>query len=604
MRKSLLTVAVSMLTIGSLSAQSFDVVVAKDGSGDFDNIQDAVLSIRDYKPEGRQRILVRKGVYEEKLIIPTYKTNITLVGEDSDSTILIWHDHANIRTLSGRPGDGTSITDGRSGRPIGTFQSYTLLVAGPGFECENMTISNDAMLHWNPGWQQHKKNEAGVGQAVAVHVEADRCVFRNCRLLGFQDTVFNGNADSRQLFWHCYIEGTVDFLFGPATCWFEQCTIHAIGNGYITAASTPAHHPYGYVFNQCIVTADPTVTRQYLGRPWRNDAAVIFKECFLSESIDPQGWNNWKDPAREKTSRYYEVNCSGPGAVTASRVGWVRTMHAAEANTLSYEKVFSRVNEPWPQHVAGASFKVLSRRFYTPVSAQGTPYVASTLEPKTLPTDLVNAVEPLVCNLDEVDCTTFVEYLSAAVISRCSQISSSDSIQLRFLQALRYRGGRRGNYATRKHYFSEWISDGESQLMMDEITSSLPGSQPLRKTINFMSSHPQSYPQLAASKDLVKSIREVEQRLSSQTVSYIPLDHLSSIMPQLRMGDIVAFVTDIGGLDIQHVGFVWIEDERSVPQLLHASSAAHQVVVSDKSLADYARSLKHCIGVRIVRLRH
>ena len=132
----------------SANAQVYDLVVAKDGTGDYDNIQDAIIAIRDYKPEGRQRILVKKGIYEEKIIVPSYKTNISLIGEDRDSTILVWHDHAGMHTPTGWPAftladEKQAQADGlaKKGRKIGTFQSYTMRVDGIGFECENMTIS-------------------------------------------------------------------------------------------------------------------------------------------------------------------------------------------------------------------------------------------------------------------------------------------------------------------------------------------------------------------------------------------------------------------------------------------------------------------------------
>ena len=189
----------------------YDLVVAKDGTGDYDNIQDAINAIRDYKPEGRQRILVKKGVYVQKVIVPSYKTNISLIGEDRDSTILVWHDHANMRTADGWPTfnledelKAQQAGRAKEGKKIGTFQSYTLRVDGLGFECENMTISNDALSYWNPGWWESRSNAQGVGQAVSVHIEGDKVVFRNCKLLGFQDTVFNGNEDSRQIFYNCY----------------------------------------------------------------------------------------------------------------------------------------------------------------------------------------------------------------------------------------------------------------------------------------------------------------------------------------------------------------------------------------------------------------
>lgn len=602
MLRLFILVGVSLMP-GRVMAQLYDVVVAQDGSGDYYTIQEAVNSIRDYKPEGRQRIWVRNGVYEEKVIIPSYKTNISLIGESCDSVILVWHDHANMRTATGFGSDPVRITNPNEGRAIGTFQTYTLRVDGPGFECENMTIQNDAMTYHNPSWKRDRKNAAGVGQAVALHVEADRSIFRNCRILGFQDTVFNGNADSRQMFYRCYIEGTVDFIFGPATCWFEQCQLHALTDGYLTAPSTPAHHTFGYVFNRCRVTADPAVKGVWLGRPWRNWGSTIFKECELPAVIHPEGWHNWNDPARERTARFAEYRNTGEGARPNQRVRWARPISEADAARITSDRVFLHPTNRWSNNAVPASFYDLHFAFYDENTDRGTPYKAGTLEPARVPDDPAAAVEPLVMKFDSVDCTTFVEYMSAALLGRVYNPTPGDSIMQRFVQALRYRGGIRGNYATRKHYFSEWISDNEQQGLLRDISGSLPGSRPLRKTINFMSSRPRLYPQLAASPELLRDIQATEREISRRTVRYIPNAAIRSCYRYLREGDIVAFVTTTEGLDVQHVGFVWCRDPKhDEPQILHASSQVGKVCISFRSLADYARELYRCQGIRVLRL--
>ena len=589
----------------------YDLVVAKDGTGDFDNIQDAINAIRDYKPEGRQRILVRKGVYEEKVIVPSYKTNITLIGEDRDSTILVWHDHANMRTETGwpafrLPAEKLAQQEGLSkqGRKIGTFQSYTLRVDGLGFECENMTISNDAMSYWNQGWWQTRSNSQGVGQAVAVHVEADRVVFRNCKLLGFQDTLFTGNDDSRQIYYQCYIEGTVDFIFGPATCWFDRCELHAISNGYLTAASTPADHPYGYVFYKCRVTADSKATSFYLGRPWRNWASVIFDRCELPASVRPEGWHNWKDPQRERTARYFEYRCTGEGADLSKRVSWMRQLSVSEASELKPRKVLAKAGIAWNPNFHPADFTDLHYAFYDEHLDKGTRYKGGTLEPVQLPTDPVAHVEPLVMNLTEVDCTTFVEYMAAAMLGRVYQPTDpNDSILQRFVQALRYRDGKRGNYGTRKHYFSEWISNNEAQGLLREVTSTLPRAKKQSRTINFMSTNRNLYPQLAASDSLVRVIAQTEAQLSAQTTWFVPKGSIQKVYSSLQHGDIVAFTCNKKGLDIFHCGFVWWPNpEYTEPRLLHASSVAGHVTISQLSLADYAQSIDMCSGIRVMRL--
>lgn len=598
----LLTVLLCLSSPLALHAQLYDLVVSQDGTGDYTTIQDAVNAIRDYKPEGRQRILVKKGVYEEKVIIPSYKTNISLIGEDRDSTILIWHDHANMHTESGF-GEDRRITSRDEGRKIGTFQSYTLRVDGPGFECENMTLQNDAMVYYNPNWWQDRKNDAGVAQAVTVHVEGDRAVFRNCRLLGFQDTLFNGNEDSRQMFYQCYIEGTVDFIFGPATVWFEQCHLHAITSGYYTAASTPANHPYGYVFNSCRLTAQPSAKGVYLGRPWRNYAAVIFKNCEMPAELDPRGWNNWRDPARELTARYYEGGSTGPGAKSDQRVNWAHQLSANALSQITINRVFTRPADRWAQNAFPTNFYDLHFAFYDENIERGTPYLGGTLEPKNLPSDPMRHVEDLVMKFDSVDCTTFVEYMSAALLGRVYDPSPSDSIMQRFVQSLRYHDGYRGNYSTRCHYFTDWIDNAERQGLATDITSTLAGAKSQRRELNFMSTHTKFYPQLATSTAMLSEIKQVERRLSALTTWTLPVSAIKANYTRLREGDIVAFVTSESGLDVQHVGMVWCRDpEHDEPQLLHASSSFKQVTISVLPLADYAKELSRCTGIRIIRL--
>ncbi len=289
-----------------------DVVVARDGTGNFRNIQDAINSIRDFRPEGRVRIFVKNGTYKEKIVVPNHKINITLVGESVDKTIVTWDDHAKIDNM-------------------GTFKTYTILIQGDGFEAENITFENNAEQ---------------LGQAVAVHVEADRVVFKNCRLLGNQDTLFTGKAGARQYFENCYIEGTTDFIFGPATVWFENCTIHSKRNSFVTAASTPEDIPFGYVFNRCTLTAAPGIDKVYLGRPWRAYAAVLFMNCTLGAHILPEGWENWRNPENEKTARYAEYKNTGPGAATKGRVTWSRQLFADEVKQYTLTNVFSR-NDQW-----------------------------------------------------------------------------------------------------------------------------------------------------------------------------------------------------------------------------------------------------------------
>lgn len=311
-----------------------DVIVAKDGSGDFTSVQEAINSLRTFKPEGRARVFIKKGVYEEKITVQTHRSEVSLIGEDRDETIIIWHDHANM--------------PGENGFPMGTFQTWTMRVEGPDFICANLTIANDAMTYNNPGWFTDRKDNAGVGQAVALHVEADRAIFANCKFLGFQDTIYTGNPDGRELYVNCHIEGTVDFIFGPATCWFENCTVKALrSKGYYTAASTPQDHKFGYIFNRCTITDMDDIEAQWLGRPWRNYAYTLFKECDIQADVNPLGWHNWNDPARELTARYLEYKCTGPGSDRSERVAWSRELTEEEAAEVTLENAFYTPSTTW-----------------------------------------------------------------------------------------------------------------------------------------------------------------------------------------------------------------------------------------------------------------
>ncbi|MDD3787727.1 MAG: pectinesterase family protein [Petrimonas sp.] len=287
------------------SQQAKRVVVDKSGKGDFVAVQEAVNSVRAFDPAGTAVIFIKNGVYREKIVIPDYVTNVKIVGEERDKTIISYNDHANINNM-------------------GTFRTYTLQVRGSDIWLENLTIENNA---------------EPLGQAVALHTEGDRIVLNNCRLLGNQDTVYTGGGGNRSLFNNCYIEGTTDFIFGSATAWFEKCTIHAKKNSYITAASTPQNIRYGYIFNRCKITLANDVTSLYLGRPWRAYAMTVFMNCDLPKGINPEGWENWRNPENEKTARYAEYNNFGQGAGTSHRVKWAGILTDKEAAELTMSSV-------------------------------------------------------------------------------------------------------------------------------------------------------------------------------------------------------------------------------------------------------------------------
>ena len=330
--KKLLTAlfAIALSATATMAANKYDnpdtIVVARDGTGEFRNISEAIEVCRAFM-DYHKVIYVKRGTYKEKLEIPTHLTNIEICGEDALTTIITWDDHANIMMPSAydpiaierHPTADNQHPTPSGQHPIGTFRTFTLRVCGSDITLKNITIEN---------------NSARLGQAVALHTEGDRLRFIGCRFLGHQDTVYTGRGGTRLLFRDCYIEGTTDFIFGPSTAWFENCTIKSKANSYITAASTPADVEYGYVFNRCRLIADEGVTKVYLGRPWRPYAYTLFMNCTLGSHIVPAGWENWRNPDNEKTARYAEYNNSGEGANTKQRVAWSRQLTKKEVEKI------------------------------------------------------------------------------------------------------------------------------------------------------------------------------------------------------------------------------------------------------------------------------
>lgn len=281
------------------------IVVDQRGGGDYRTLQKAVDAVRAFDPDFFTEIFVREGTYYEKVMIPDHVRNLRIVGENRERTIISFNDHALLNNM-------------------GTFRTYTLMVRGERITLENLTIENNA---------------PAVAQAVALHTEGDRIILRNCRLLGNQDTLYTGRERGRLYFFRCHIEGTTDFIFGSSTAWFEECELHAKKNSYITAASTPADTPYGYIFNRCQITVAEGVTALYLGRPWRPHAMTLFMNCTLPKTIHPRGWHNWDKPENEKTARYGEYNNRGRGSRTSERAAWSRILTSDEASQITLERV-------------------------------------------------------------------------------------------------------------------------------------------------------------------------------------------------------------------------------------------------------------------------
>ncbi len=295
-----------------INGERYHFVVAQDGTGDFTSVQEAIDAVPNFR-KAETRIFIKNGVYHEKLTLPTTKTNVTFMGESATGTILTYDDSA--RTLN------------KFGEEIGTTGSSSFFVFGEGFKAKSITFQNDA------------GDGRKVGQAVAVRVSADRVVFEGCRFLGYQDTLYVQGDGTRQYYKNCYIEGTVDFIFGWATAVFENCEIFAKDQGYLTAASTEKDRNHGLVFINCRLTGSAAANTFFLGRPWRDHAQTVFINCYMDKHIKPEGWHNWNKPHAEQTTFYAEHGSTGPGANDKSRVAWAKQLTKEQAEQYTVENI-------------------------------------------------------------------------------------------------------------------------------------------------------------------------------------------------------------------------------------------------------------------------
>ena len=316
------------------------IYVNQDGTGDAASLAEAFTIAMQLPEEIAVELYIAAGTYKEKLDLE--RDNITLIGENAETTILTFDDYA----LFLMPDE----------LKRGTFRSYTFFIHGDNFTAKNLTFANTA--GFGPK----------VGQAVAVYADGARMVFENCRFLGRQDTLFTAPLPPSVIEWggfrgprenaprdngthyykNCYIEGDVDFIFGGATAYFEECEIRSLsrGNdpeGYITAASTPEGRPYGYVFDTCRFTSDCAPETVYLGRPWRNFAKTVILRSELGAHIKKEGWHDWnKEEAREQAF-YAEYKNYGPGASPETRVSWSHQLTEEEAAEYTKEKVLKEL---------------------------------------------------------------------------------------------------------------------------------------------------------------------------------------------------------------------------------------------------------------------
>jgi len=307
------------LLVGSLGARpahitNFDIVVAQDGSGDYLTVQQAI----DAAPDNSQTetiIFIKKGEYREKILVPASKTHLTLLGEDVDSTILVWDDY------SGRVVDGVEL---------GTSTSYSFQADPDYFKAQNLTFENDATVE---------------AQAVALLVNGDKNIFYHCKLVGNQDTYYT-KGYGRIYMKDCYIEGTTDFIFGRSVVVFDSCLLVCKKTSYITAASTEQNYEFGYVFFDCQTDAIDGVYNVSLGRPWRPYARTVFMRSYLSTVIAPSGWSEWNGNDNHTTCFYAEYKNVGPRANRIYRKDWSVELTDSAAAAYTIPNIFAQTTAP------------------------------------------------------------------------------------------------------------------------------------------------------------------------------------------------------------------------------------------------------------------
>ena len=304
-------------------AADADAVVAPADPTCYRTVQQAI----DAAPAGQTKpfvISVCPGVYKEKLTVSGTKGPIRLQGINALTTVLTYND---------------SISPGPEGK-IGLFPTASTAVYADKFEAQNITFENSAGPQ-NP--------------AIAINVSGDQAVFRRCRFQGWQDTLLANQG--RHYYEDCYVAGHVDFIFGGATAWFQQCELHCRDGGAVTAAATPAHRRYGFVFSRCKITADHVRRTNrittVLGRPWGRYASVTYLNTEMAALVAPGGWGDWNDVSRRDTVRFAEYRSTGPGAKPSSRVAFAKQLNESEANSVTMRNVFGdwhpKVGDDVPQ---------------------------------------------------------------------------------------------------------------------------------------------------------------------------------------------------------------------------------------------------------------
>ncbi|CAK9166886.1 unnamed protein product [Ilex paraguariensis] len=282
------------------------IVVDKNGGGDSVTVQGAVDMVPPNNVE-RVKIYLLPGIYREKVYIPASKPYISLIGNPNHTseTVISWNNKASDKD--------------EDGQELGTSGSASVTVESDYFCASGITFENSITT------------EPGVlgRQAVALRISSDRAMFYKVRFLGTQDTLFDDFG--LHYFYQCYIQGSIDFIFGHSKSLYQDCVIHSIAK---SSGAIAAHHrntlddDTGFSFVNCEIEGTGFI---YLGRAWGQYSRAIYSYCNIHNMITPKGWSDWNDPSRQKTAVFGEYQCKGRGANRRWRVQWSKSLSDDEA---------------------------------------------------------------------------------------------------------------------------------------------------------------------------------------------------------------------------------------------------------------------------------
>ncbi|KAF1299168.1 pectin esterase [Enterococcus sp. JM4C] len=290
-----------------------EIIIGSEDFCQFASIQAGIDYLAELPEPVEKKLTILAGTYYET--ITSYLSNVIICGLGDVKII-------------GHYGAREILPDGSE---RGTFRTATFFIEGENILLENLSIENQA----GPGEL--------VGQAIALFNCGHQTTVRNCRLVGYQDTLCTGPLPDYQKdgtpflspikklkdycfqkYEHCFISGTIDFIFGGAQAIFESCQLHSLdkdGAGFITAASTSKTQAEGYLFENCYLSAESQAKKVFLGRPWRPYAKTTFKHSYFGSHIAAEGWDNWGNPKNEQSVRYHEIDNYG---AQGKRPSWIR----------------------------------------------------------------------------------------------------------------------------------------------------------------------------------------------------------------------------------------------------------------------------------------